>query len=148
MGRPSDYSEELTDEICEKLAAGESLRAICSLEEFPAERTVYYWLESKPDFLQKYARAREQQADYYVAQIVDIADKTQLGEIVTLKADGSEERKIADMIEHRRLQVDARKWAASKLAPKKYGDKQQLEVPGLVDLAGELAEARKRLHGV
>lgn len=106
-GRPSGYSEEIADHICEQIAQGNALHILCSCDGMPAERTVYQWLEKNPEFAQKYARARERQQDRSVDEIVEIADKC----IDPNKA---------------RVQIDARKWRASKLAPKKYGDKLEL----------------------
>lgn len=104
QGRPTDYNEEITDIICEEIATGAALYKLCKRDDMPGEKTVYQWLEKFPSFAQKYARARERQQDYESDHIVEIADNAkdaQLG----------------------RLQVDARKWRASKLHPKKYGDK-------------------------
>lgn len=128
-GRPSGYSDAIADAICERLAGGESLVTICKSDDMPNAATVFRWLsdETNKPFCERYARAREAQADTLAQEILHIANTPQEGVIVTTKEWG-EEIKTADMIEHRRLQVDARKWLASKLAPKKYGDK--LEVAG------------------
>ena len=130
MGRPSTYTEEMADAICEQLASGRSLLKITDSEDFPSETTVYKWLNQQEEFAKKYARARELQADHYSAEIIDLSDKDRICEKRTIKADGSEEVVILDQVERTRLQIDARKWYASKLAPKKYGDKIQNEVSG------------------
>ena len=105
-GRPTLYTEALATEICDRLAAGESLRSICAGDDrFPAESTVRRWdVDDVDGFSARYARARVFQADHYADKIVDTAFKATdagLG----------------------RLQMDALKWAASKLAPNRYGDK-------------------------
>lgn len=115
IGRPSKYSEEMTDKLCELISQGKSLRYICSLPEMPSETRVYAWLSENESFRDKYARARELQAEFYANEIVEIADSVQEDVSAVAKA---------------RLQVDTRKWVASKLAPKKYGDKVQQEVSG------------------
>jgi hypothetical protein len=97
------------------------------------------------EFSQRYARAKEDQLQILEDEILEIADRPQVGEIVTIKADGSTERKVSDMIEHRKLQIDARKWLMSKLKPKKYGDRQALELTTEQSLAEAIANARKRL---
>ncbi len=130
LGRPSDYNEIIADAICDELVIGRSLLKICESDHFPSERTVYRWLENNEDFRQKYARARELQADHYSAEIIDLADKDRITQKRVIKADGSEELTILDQTDRTRLQIDARKWYASKLAPKKYGDKVQQEVSG------------------
>lgn len=107
LGRPSTYSEEMADKICEEIAQGAALYILCLKDGYPAERTVYQWLEKRPDFAQKYARARDRQQDRCVDEMIVIAD-------------GCRDPNKA------RIQIDARKWRASKLAPKKYGDKLEL----------------------
>lgn len=108
MGRHSSFTPEIAETICRRIAEGESLRAICEDEGFPSAETVRRWLASDEheEFRVQYARAREDQADFYADEIIEIADK-------------------AEDAAKARLQVDARKWKASKLAPKKYGDKIQ-----------------------
>lgn len=118
-GRPSDFTPEIANEICERLAKGESLRSICSGERddfIPGQTTVYRWLEENEEFRKQYAHARERQADHFVEEIIDIADQPN----VRTSADGEV---VASDPQRDRLRVDARKWVAAKLAPKKYGDK-------------------------
>ena len=136
MARPSDYTDEIAAEICERLAQGNSLRTICKAEDMPSDRSVYRWLEWNDAFRQQYARARETQADTLADEILDISNTTVLGVKTKIGKDGIETTE-GDMIEHRRLQVDARKWLAGKLAPKKYGDKldTNLTVAGKLEVA-------------
>jgi hypothetical protein len=119
VGRPSDYTLELAAVICERIADGKSLKSICLSEEMPSKSSVYLWLTAHPEFSDMYARAREDQADTLADEIVDIADD---GKRDYITADGV---KILDHdhISRARLRVDARKWIAAKLKPKKYGDK-------------------------
>ena len=65
-------------------------------------------------------------ADNLFDEILEIADSIELGETITTKAGGQEVTQ-ADMIQHRRLKIDARKWIISKLMPKKYGDSTQIQ---------------------
>jgi hypothetical protein len=58
-GRPSKWTQEIEDEICERLSRGEPLRAICRLEGFPEWTTVYGWMERREGFSERVARARE-----------------------------------------------------------------------------------------
>ena len=115
-GRPTDYSLELTAAICERLAVGESLRSICRDDEMPSMASIFLWLSKHPEFSEQYARAREAQAESHADRIVEIADD--------------------DTIDpnHKRIMVDARKWVASKLKPKRYGDKAEVEHKGDVGL--------------
>ena len=131
-GRPSSFTQAIADEICERLADGESLRSICNAEHMPSKATVFRWLadDRYTIFRDQYARARECQADAIFDEILDIADTPMLGEKRKTLPDGKEEVTHGDMIEHRRLRVDARKWMAGKLRPKKYGDLHKFEHSG------------------
>ena len=133
--RPSPlirYSLQICDTICERLSSGESLRSICESKSMPSITTVMRWLadEDKSAFREQYVRAREMQADRMAEDILSIADEM----CTTVRADkhGSRDEDgvgntevifDATAVARNRLRVDARKWLASKMAPKKYGDK-------------------------
>jgi hypothetical protein len=82
----------------------------------------YKWIAKNKDLQDLYNYAREVRSDVLFEQIVDIADTTEEGVVVKDGKNGIETR-TGDMIEHRRLRVEARKWVVSKMCPKKYGDK-------------------------
>lgn len=126
MAGVTTYSEEIALIICDRLADGESLKAICEDDDMPARSTVFKWLAENKQFSDMYARAREEQADAIFDEIIAIADTPMIGEKTKTGKDGNVEVQTGDMIEHRRLQVDARKWMAGKLRPKKYGEKLEL----------------------
>ncbi len=108
-GRPTTYTPEIGLEICTRIAQGQPLSRICREDpDMPAISTVYLWLESRPEFSDRYVRAREDQADTLADEIIDIADESK-GENMP-------------GVQSAALRVDARKWAASKLKPKKYMD--------------------------
>ncbi len=133
-GRPSDFTSEIADAICERLADGESLKSICFSDGMPHRATVFRWLGAHAEFRDSYARAREAQADALFDEILDIANTPITGEKTKVDKDGNViEMTKADMIEHRRLQIDARKWIAAKLRPKVYGDKLDVDVTGALD---------------
>ena len=113
------------EEILDKVSKGKSLLSVCNSGDdwLPRESTFRTWCDNDADLSARYARAREVRADVIFDELLHIADTPREGVIITEKADGTIETKRADMIEHRRLQVDARKWALSKMMPKKYGDK-------------------------
>src|SRR6516165_3846855 len=125
-GRPSSYSAEVTEEICQRMVNGQGLLKICSDEGMPDRSTVYRWLEANQDFRDRYARAREALMDFYAEQILTIAfDES--GDIV-IEQDGSRSKAVANHANvHRdRLNVDSLKWTVSRLFPKRYGDKMEL----------------------
>ena len=123
-GRPSGYNDVIADLICMRLAQGETLIAICKEPDMPSQPCIYEWISKHPEFAKKYARAREQQAEFYAEEINTIANSPCMGLITKRDGEGNIiETTEADMIQHRRLQVDARKWFASKVYPKKFGEK-------------------------
>ena len=146
MARPTKFTTALAETICERIAAGESLIAICSEGTMPDKSAVYRWLSQDEDFAGKYRIARELQADSLFDEILQIADTPQIGERTKTDKDGNTETTEGDMIEHRRLQIDARKFMAAKLKPKKYGDRLEIEARIDVDLAERLERARRRLN--
>ena len=125
MGRPSDYSPEIADIICERIADGVSLREICRTEVMPSKAAVFRWLAAHADFRDQYARAREAQADALADELLDIADDGDNDWMERKGEDGQSLgwRENGEAIQRSRLRVDTRKWIASKLKPKKYGDK-------------------------
>jgi hypothetical protein len=132
MAGVTTFTQEQADLICQRIADGESLRTICSDEGMPATSTVFKWLNEQTTFSEQYARAREAQADALFDEILEIADdgsndwmerKNQDGENIGWRENGEALRRSA-------LRVDARKWMAAKLQPKKYGDRITQELTG------------------
>lgn len=123
-GRPSKYSPELGKQICTEMVSGRSLRSICRSEEWaPCLSTVCNWLAGNKQFLEQYAQARESQAELLADEIIEIADDGTNDYVEVQKKNGAVVLCDNEHINRSRLRVDARKWAASKLLPKKYGDK-------------------------
>lgn len=110
----SKFSQELFDEICERIASGESLRKICKNEKMPALVSVWRWLNNDEELSKQYARAREEQAETLADEITEISDAE-----MPVGIDGKID---AAAVNQARLKIDARKWVASKLKPKKFGD--------------------------
>lgn len=130
MGIKSTYTQEIADEICQRLAGGESLRTICKDAHLPNRATVHRWLiDNLHGFCDQYTRARDIGLDELADEMLEIADTTEQG----VRREDSEEgyKEVReDMLGHRKLRVDARKWYLSKLAPKKYGDRIATELTG------------------
>lgn len=136
-GRPSNYTPELADLICAELSEGKSLRSICRLESMPSVQTCFTWMRAHPQFLEQYARAKEESADALVDDMLDIADNQVEQPLlvggVPMVLDGKMVMiKDKVSVDHARLRIDTRKWSASKLKPKKYGDKVTNEHTGSV----------------
>ena len=124
-GRPSSYSDDVATAICRRIADGESLRKICETDDMPSKTTVMEWLASDKHvgFRTKYARARELQADALFDEMLDIADD---GSNDWMERNFGEDTRWVENGEAMRrsdLRIKTRQWMASKLMPKKYGEK-------------------------
>ena len=112
MRPPIPLTDEITDEICERIADGQSLNAICRDEHMPSRITVWRWLDNpSPDhiaFRNKYTRAREASAEADADQVAFYAKEVAEGRMDPAAA---------------RVAIDALKWSAGKRQPKKFGDK-------------------------
>lgn len=129
MGRPSAYTPELGQAICEALSTTpRGLDFICQANDaFPSAATVHRWLAADPVFCESYLRARERQADLIFDECLEIADDAS-GDVKTVGREG-EEREVCDseFVQRAKLRIDTRMRMAGKLAPKKYGDRQTVE---------------------
>jgi hypothetical protein len=68
------YNEQITQEICYRLANGESLLSICRTEGFPSNFVVWKWRKKHPEFDAAYVEARTAQAEHFADELIDIAD--------------------------------------------------------------------------
>lgn len=127
-GRPTDYSQELVEIICTRIADGESLRAICRDEGMPAKGTVFRWIAQIKEFQDQYEAAMVQRSESMFEDILEIADDTSRDTIDTENG----EKANSEWISRSRLRVDARKWMLSKMVPKKYGER--LAIGGADDM--------------
>lgn len=118
MGRPSSFDQTIADEICIRLAEGESLRSICEPEEMPATSTIYRWVSTNETFREHYTHAREDQGESDADRVGDIGNKVAQG--LMDPAAG-------------RVAMDAFKWSAGKRKPKKYGERIDLNHGGQKD---------------
>jgi hypothetical protein len=119
------FSQELFDEICSRISSGESLRKICRDEKMPNFTSIWKWLNDE-ELSKQYARAREQQAETFVDEILSICD-----EVLPTGIDGKIDPSVVNQA---RLKIDARKWVASKLKPKRFGEASVLKIDSEKDL--------------
>jgi hypothetical protein len=112
-GRPSSYTDEIAIEICAGLAEGKSLRSVLKSKNMPSMSMVFRWLaaDEHKAFREQYARAKVEAADALADDIQDITDK-----VLKRTYDPASAR----------VAIDGKKWIASKLKPKVYGDKLDL----------------------
>ena len=128
------------DEICRRTAECESLRKIAVSIGVSWQSAIDY-LNATPERSEQYARARQSQADKFAEDIIEIADD---GARDTYVDDDGNRRVDHDHIARARLRVDARKWLASKMAPKKYGDRLDVDakVSGTVVIQASALDER------
>ena len=119
------YNADIAARLCARIATTpQSLAAICEDPDMPGIATVFRWLRDHPDFREMYVIAKQEQVEILMDECFQIVDDTSNDLIVT--ADG---RKIPNpvAVQRAKLRVNYRKWIASKLLPRKYGNNAQLE---------------------
>jgi hypothetical protein len=121
IGRPTKYSDEWAEAFCREISQGHSVAEICERRDQPSEQSIYSWLRGDGDFLERYARAREAQADKYFQEIIEIADAA-----------------TPETVNVARLRVDSRKFTVARLAPKKYGDHVEHNIKGGVNFQPQI----------
>lgn len=109
MGRPSTYTPVMAERICSLIAQGRSKRQIEAMEGMPNRETIDAWMLKHEAFASQYARACEVRTEAHAEEIVEISDRDDLP------------------ADQKRVMIDARKWVASKLLPRKYGDSMTLK---------------------
>ena len=129
--RPSKFTPKLIETICRRIAEGESVRSICRGDDMPSKSSVMSRLNDDEDFRSHYILARDLQADHFAEEIIEIADDATNDFMERERQDGSAEAVFDhEHVQRSKLRVDARKWLAARMAPKKYGDRTALEHSG------------------
>jgi len=129
-GRPTKYTQDLADEICEGITLGNSIRTVTKPEHMPAISTFYKWLRLHDEFAKQYARACEERTEAMSEDILDIADDGGNDWMEVHKGDYEGWQLNGEALQRSRLRVDTRKWLMSKMKPKKYGDKLDMTTNG------------------
>lgn len=135
------YNQQTADKVCERLAAGESLRKACA-NEGTTPWSILRWADANESFSQQYARARDIGYKLLAEDLLEIADE---GRNDTYTDDNGNERTDQDVIARSRLRVDTRKWMLSKMLPKIYGEKLETTHKGGVSLTLPITEADGKL---
>ncbi len=126
MARPTNYTPEIAELICLRVATHQmGTRKLCEkYDDMPSDNCIYEWRYKHPEFAAKYAQAKIRQAEIMAEEIIDIADDD--SKDIKYDKDGNEVCN-SEFVARSRLRVDTRKWLASKLAPKIYGDRSSVE---------------------
>ncbi len=126
--RPTQYNEALAAEICSRLADGELLCDICRPARMPSRDTVRRWQVEHGPFRDRYAVARDQQADALAEEAIHIARNAD-----------------ADTVAVCRLQIDTIKWLIAKIAPRRYGEKVVLDTVVKASIGDAIEKGRERV---
>lgn len=145
-GRPTMFSETLAAVICGRLAAGDTLTAICKTTGFPVPATVHRWTRENSQFRADYTLARDDQTHRWGDEIIEIADDSSLDTMDSVDKQGNPIQ-VANHanVQRDRLRVDTRKFLMAKLNGQQYGDKVEHEVRGKVDHIHTLSD-RERMR--
>jgi len=133
MARPYNYTDEekevIITDICNRVIDEKVSFNLAVEESNITYVTFFQWMVKSDKLKELYNYARDIRSDILFEEIVTIAD-TPVEGVKTKITDKGIETISGDMTEHRKLQIDARKWVVSKMQPKKYGDKISQEISG------------------
>lgn len=141
-GRPSRFSSEIAERILVRIAEGESVLKISRDPDMPSRTTIRKWIREIPEFTANYARMKECGVEALLDEALEIADDA--------SGDFAEDENglvkfNSENVQRSRLRVDLRKWIASKLLPRKYGEK--LDLSHGVQPGDPLASLIKAVQG-
>lgn len=130
-GRPSSYTQEMADEVCLRIANGETMSKICKDAHMPFPAVIYAWAARNEEFHSRLTRAREIQAHRWADEILEIVDDN-TGDMIEKVGRNGQVTTVVDHenVHRSRLRADTRKWLIAKMYPRVYGDKVQAEVTG------------------
>jgi transposase-like protein len=126
------WTEEIWTRMLARITAGETVVKVCRDEGIDFT-TFWYWLRTRPELAQEYDRAKAAQLEMMMDSIIQHAEDL---------PDLPDPAQVAA----KRLSVDTRRWVASKLLPKKYGDRVQQDVQLTVDYASLIQARIERLR--
>lgn len=115
--------DERFEEVCQRIEQGEPLRRILRSDTSPMSASLFYDIVKDQTKSERYARAREIYSDIVFEEMLDIADCEDNDIVETEEG----QRVNHDVIQRDRLRVDTRKWMLSKLQPKKYGERLEVD---------------------
>jgi hypothetical protein len=140
MGRPKEYPDDspVWQYMIDRISNGRSLSSVLREDDMPVWSTVQVKIEQDEKFKAKYDKAIQDRADRLADEIMDLADQTMPE---WLEGSGA-----SAWVQQKRLQVDARKWVASKLKPRTYGDRLDVSVTdNRISVLGALEQAQQRV---
>jgi hypothetical protein len=125
-----EFDRQTTVEaICERLANGEPLAAICRDKGMPTTRTFLLWADGDETIAAEYSRALQARAEWFAAEH-DRIRKTAIDR---------------DSAAAARVQLSGLEWQMSKMAPKRYGERIDVGVDASLDLGAIIDRGRQRV---
>lgn len=145
-GRPSDYNEEIADEIINTISSCSiGLRSLCDMNDhWPDVSTLLRWVQTNNVFYERYIRAKQCQAEFLVSEILDIADDGSNDFMTIVKGDNEYEMENKEVTNRSKLRVETRRWIIERLLPKQYGTSTKIEHSGSVEISKLTPEQREK----
>jgi hypothetical protein len=120
------YDPKLVDEVCDRIAEGETLRAICREEHMPSPQVIYRWMAADPSFKERFAQARELGEEVIVQECLDIADNATNDWMEKLDKNAQPIGWVlnGEHVQRSKLRIETRLKLLAKWNPRKWGDRQ------------------------
>lgn len=131
MARPTDYNEQLAEEICERVIM-RPLHQVAKDADMPCESAIYLWLKDRPSFMEKYTRAREIRAFRRAESADQVTEDMRNGLIDASMA---------------RVELDKIKWQAGRENSRAFSDKVGIEHSGQIQSLSD-EQVRERYEGL
>jgi hypothetical protein len=141
MGRPVKWPEDspIWGEVVTRMSAGKSLSTVLREPGMPPWTTFQEMLRLNDQLRLAYDKAVQDRADRLADEIIELADAE--------PPEGLEGVAVSAWVNQKRLQVDARKWVASKLKPRTYGDRLDVSVSdNRISVIQALEQAQARVQ--
>lgn len=145
-GRPSKYTEELARKICDLIREGKSERQICKMPNMPTAMTLRRWKEGNPDFCAQSARAREESAEKFNDELLDLQDELN-DQLQTRLSTGEDFPKGA--VEAYKVLMQEKARQAAWRDDSRYGNRKTVKVDatedakGMAEVYAKMLEAQK-----
>ena len=117
VGRPTLYTKELGERICEYISNGMTLRQVAAQADTPCIEVIFRWIRLHEEFSQRYAQATEDRTEAQVIELNEVASQA------IQEAKSADPKSSNAIVQAYKLKADNLKWIMARMKPKKYGDK-------------------------
>lgn len=120
-GRPSEFSQEVMTEICERMAEGKSLTQVCETNpDLPTRRTILRWVNNDDAAKKLYNAAQIERMHWYCDEMIRIAYDTSQD---TIKGKDGQDLCNHEWIKRSEVKIRTLQWTMGRMAPKVYGER-------------------------